>query len=1190
MAKGVLVLGGSIEGVQAALDLANAEMHVYLVERSLALTSQSSAYADAISNPPRLIPKLLAAARYPNIQILTNTAVKGIAGEKGNFRVTLTRYPRYVDVDRCSSCARCERVCPVDILPEDGLVHGSAAHGRKAIASPGPRAVPSTYAISKSGLAPCRHACPGGVNAQGYIALISKGKFAEALSLIREAIPFPGVIGRVCTRPCETACTRREIDEPVAICSLKRFVADQELLSSVPIHSEILPNEASPPLDAGVRGRTASMKGTVFGSSDTLGRIAIVGSGPAGLTAARSLAALGHAVTVFEASSEAGGMMRSCIPAFRLPRNVLDAEIAHAKSFGVDIRTSTPIGPNLTLDDLKAQGFRAILLAVGAHKPRKLNIPGDSLDGVIDCVDLLKAVSSGHPARNIGRAVVVGGGNAAVDAARTLVRLGADEVRILYRRTRKEMPAGEAEIEEAGKEGVIVDYLISPTRVLGHSKVSGIECTRMALTGNVRDGRSQVKPLPGSEFAIEVDSVVTAIGQYPDLGFLSEDYLAQMDRDGTISANEASLATSIPGVFAAGDAVSGPATVIEAIAAGKRAAASIHRFIQGAENWQDLISRDSASAGDHLRPVARPAFAKELLDSSQRERMPALTPESRRGSFVETELGFDASAAIAEARRCLNCGICSECMECVRACELGAIKHDDTATEIELTVEAIVGDGNGSIPALDGIFSIVRAPTLDSQLLSASAAAARAMAIADRPAQSSEQDGSVAAGRSDGNVAAGFSLRGPSSEHVEPISFITKTKLSADCGHTATNRATMPSRNGNKRYGIFLCQCGGQISNTIDLPAIGHAFASLPNVAFVGQLSYACSPTFSEYAKNAMAEGTLDGAVIAACPCCSSEQICAGCSHSRVRCKGQFLGNAQGDFVFEFVNVREQCAWAHLNEPSKATEKTKAMIHTALLRLQGLATSFPRLRPVLPTALVVGAGDAAVECAGNLAAQGFKTVLISSRAVSDATRETIEHAGVEIIEKAEIKAIAGAVGSFEVTVARSGKSKSLLAGVIILDGGALVLKQLATIQNLLGLPDDAAWLRPSADSGIDAPETLVRGVYFCQAGETPDHATTWGLAAAARASALLASRHIRLASNVARVESFRCRGCGDCEKVCGYYAIRVEIAETGTGTAAVDDVLCRGCGNCAAHCRSGAIVMEGCSQTQTRELLAAMLS
>ncbi|MDA8187211.1 MAG: 4Fe-4S dicluster domain-containing protein, partial [Dehalococcoidales bacterium] len=250
------------------------------------------------------------------------------------------------------------------------------------------------------------------------------------------------------------------------------------------------------------------------------------------------------------------------------------------------------------------------------------------------------------------------------------------------------------------------------------------------------------------------------------------------------------------------------------------------------------------------------------------------------------------------------------------------------------------------------------------------------------------------------------------------------------------------------------------------------------------------------------------------------------------------------------------------------------MIHTALLRLQGLATSFPRLRPVLPTALVVGAGDAAVECAGNLAAQGFKTVLISSRAVSDATRETIEHAGVEIIEKAEIKAIAGAVGSFEVTVARSGKSKSLLAGVIILDGGALLLEQLATIQNLLGLPDDAAWLRPSADSGIDAPETLVRGVYFCQAGETPDHATTWGLAAAARASALLASRHIRLASNVARVESFRCRGCGDCEKVCGYYAIRVEIAETGTGTAAVDDVLCRGCGNCAAHCRSGAIVME----------------
>jgi formate dehydrogenase beta subunit len=495
----------------------------------------------------------------------------------------------------------------------------------------------TTYPIGVVDPSPCMEACPAGVNVKAYVSLIATGKFHEALHVVREKNPLPGICGRVCTHPCESYCNRNQIDSPVAIRALKRFVADYELKHPLP----------KPPKSAGRRKE----------------EIAIIGSGPAGLTAAHDLAIKGFNVTIFEELSEPGGMLIAGIPSYRMPRNILNIEIDYIKNIGVKIKTNTKISGKSAYNKL-LQNFDAVYLAIGAHVGKKLGIPGeDEFEGFLDAVTFLREVNLGKPHKPGEKVVVIGGGNSAIDAARTALRLGS-KVTIAYRRSRQEMPANDDEIREAEEEGIKLHYLAAPKRVIGkNGKVTDLECIKMKLGKPDASGRARPIAIKGSEFIINTDVIIPAISQQPDLSFLPKDHNIDISRWQTFAANEATMATNIPGVFAGGDAVTGPNTVIDAIAQGHIAAQSIEKFVNG--DKVEPIQKNIVPLETEVK------FSLKDQPKKKRAKIPVQNLNERKISFDEVEYGFDEKSAMNEAQRCLRCGPCDECFICVSDCTKG---------------------------------------------------------------------------------------------------------------------------------------------------------------------------------------------------------------------------------------------------------------------------------------------------------------------------------------------------------------------------------------------------------------------------------------------------------------------------------------------------------------------------------------
>jgi heterodisulfide reductase subunit A len=600
-------------------------------------------------------PKMVEVAQNPNIQLHTYSEVVDVSGYIGNYTVTIRKNPRYVLEGVCTGCGECEKVCPVTIPNawDENLAM------RKAVGRSFPQAVPITFNIEKLDRAPCVATCPAGVNVQGYVQLIKQRRYKEAVQLIMERLPLPGVLGRVCPHPCESVCRRAEVDAPIAIRNLKRFAADQIALEDI-----------TPPA-----------------IEDRREKIAVVGSGPAGLTVAYYMRLKGYRVTIFEALDKLGGMLRVGIPDYRLPPAVLDQEIDYILGLGISVEKGVRFGSDIFLKDLETAGYAAVFLSIGAHSALSLGIPGlENTKGVVDALEFLREVnlSGGKaPGRQV---VIIGGGNVAIDAARAAKRLGAEKVTIVYRRSEREMPAYTEEIEDAKQERIDFHYLTAPVKIISQDGiVAGFECIRTELGPVDASGRRRPIPVKGSEFIIPCDAVIPAIGQRIDDSWAEKEPDLDWTSRHSIKVDAWTMQTSIPNVFAAGDAVTGPASVIEAVSAGHKAVEAMHRFLNG----YDLTAYAEQQAKQNP-PGNDWEEISENLKPDNRVQPGHVTPGQRTDSFREVELGFSEEDALHEASRCLNCGICCECMACVQACEAKAIDHTMQPEEIQVQAGSII--------------------------------------------------------------------------------------------------------------------------------------------------------------------------------------------------------------------------------------------------------------------------------------------------------------------------------------------------------------------------------------------------------------------------------------------------------------------------------------------------------------------
>ncbi len=558
----------------------------------------------------------------------------------------------------CHHCdhAPCSLSCPEDAITIDPktkvvLVKEDKCNGCEAV-------------VGKSGsekqqTSPCKVECPAHIDVQGYVNLAAKGKFQEALQLIKLASPFPSICGRVCHHPCESGCNRDQIDEPVGIRAIERFLADLDMIAGKRTIPEIKARRKE--------------------------KVAIVGSGPAGLTCAYYLAQEGYKVTVFEKAPVLGGMLTTAIPSYRLPQKIVESEIQLIHNMGVTMKTGIEIGKDKTVGQLRREGFNAFFIAIGAQESVRLGIEGEGLDGIYSGLNYLRQLNLGKPVRLGEKVAVIGGGNAAMDAVRSARRLGSDKAFIIYRRGLEEMPSRPEEIKECKEEGIPIKTLTQPVRFIGKDgHIHAIECTKMRLAEPDESGRRRPEPIPGSEFRIKVDAVITALGQESDWCCLTRECTCRLSEWGTMNVDPLTLQSHDPDIFAGGDAVRGPQSVVEAIADGRQAAISITRYLQG-ESLR--LGRDTK-----LNGITEPQ--KEKYDPAARVQMVSLEPQRRVKNFSEVQKGFTKQLALQEAKRCISCGTC-----CVQACPYDVMQFNQEVTKAVKCDLCVEKRGRKEIPA-----------------------------------------------------------------------------------------------------------------------------------------------------------------------------------------------------------------------------------------------------------------------------------------------------------------------------------------------------------------------------------------------------------------------------------------------------------------------------------------------------------
>ncbi len=1081
----VCIIGATPAGISATNKLGEMGIPVTLIDEAAdlneKLASDTWRMPSGVGFNFALRPGLLRIMRNPRIRLLLPASVNSIKHTQQGFSIRYKKAASYVDADKCTLCGLCSQSCPA-IGPDGG----------SALKYGGRYALPGRPVIDKRKTPLCQANCPLGVNVQGYIVLARAGKYAEALELIRKDNVLPGICGRICTHPCEAACRRNDLDGPLAIRDIKRFVSDNAL----------------PALKAKPH-RTRPEK------------IAVVGSGPAGLAAASDLVRLGYGVTVFEKENSPGGLLRYGVGPYRLPRPVLDQEIEYLGGMGVEFRLGCEYKPSMSA------GFSATVLASGLWKDRKLDAPGENLDGVVGCISLLSAVHRGEIKSVSGKTAVIGDGYSAFEAARTLIRLGA-EVTLISWFPPELIPADIREVEETIKEGAEIKTSLKVAAFLG----AGGKLRAIRLVPTI-PGPPDAKGIPwpvavkeGEPVEIEFERAVIAIGQTGEPALFG-DYADDFATPGGFIRVDDSGMTNTKNVFAAGDAVTGPSTVISAMASGRAVAKTVHGFLTGASPEPCSFSRP--------KDLDFPPITTEI-PSLPRAMMPERHYASRSELSVEVALGLTEDQVRSETSRCLQCGVCSECSQCIEACPAaGAISHaDDSFEGTEYAGVVIIADP-AFAPGIKGE-DVIRAysskaikPDVSAMMLRGFAAAAEAVL-----------------------------LLGDSAPHMK--------------GHGISFSPPAPRLDSDLRIGVFVCRCNDALGWDPELDKFVSYLPENSPVEYAESVASACTQEGAASILRTIREKGITRFVLASCVCCPLDLICSACTDQRTKLKAAlFQGTGITRAMAETCNLRGEALTLLGSDPALAVSRFKGLIQRSVRRAAHLKSMPAPGRQYNFTTALIGKSEAVASSARTLGQMGMEVFWFGSP--DGPLSSAPDYPNVHAFLGSSATSLKGTVGDFRVIVKmQDGTHQVFSAGAVILGNRAR--------KNIAYMPHPDMPPHEFADS-MQAKD--LRGVPFFVPGATSISGLLLasppginvserlkGTAAGILAATVMPRGPRQNKGYTVSINENLCRGCGRCVRACPYRAISFHTNPLGSGYAVVDEALCKGCGNCISICPSDA--------------------